>query len=417
MKNIELNKQSMIEKANELRNTSNDLTKYARLYVVTKKQDYKDIYFHILDIKNGISPRPFKYQYMYWDLIEPKRSQLHPLEKAVVLKEEMAQLPYSKYELKKLEKAEKKSNTLVNLELMAFKMMEKNQTLAINLLYSQEYFQAKYKVMLPLDYFLMFLTERNQQQSNELQDVIRHIFYKMFFVFLLGVITLIIIYIAIYKKVLQPIKSLTKTILDYQEGKHVSDSIKHYNDEIGTMIEHFYAMKKKQDLAYKDMESLASIDGLTGVMNKRVFTEVSEEILKLSNRNNKELSILMLDIDFFKKVNDTYGHMIGDEILKHLVHTVKNALRESDIFARFGGEEFIILLLETDENSTLLKAEKIRRVVKETAYVENAYNIVINISIGVAYKKDEAKIIDLINRADEALYMSKNNGRNQVQSK
>ena len=124
----------------------------------------------------------------------------------------------------------------------------------------------------------------------------------------------------------------------------------------------------------------------------------------------------MIDIDFFKKVNDTYGHLIGDEILKHLVNTVKNTLRSSDIFARFGGEEFMILLPETAKKHALSKAEEIRTKVETTPYKDENYDITITISIGVADKQDEQELKDLIIRSDEALYLAKNNGRNQVQS-
>jgi diguanylate cyclase (GGDEF)-like protein len=121
----------------------------------------------------------------------------------------------------------------------------------------------------------------------------------------------------------------------------------------------------------------------------------------------------MIDIDFFKKVNDTYGHNVGDEILKEFSSTIKNELRTTDIFARWGGEEFIILFINTNINQAKIVSEKIRMVIEKNQFIKN---INITCSIGLSQYQNSKKetINSFIQKADDALYKAKQTGRNQV---
>jgi len=161
-------------------------------------------------------------------------------------------------------------------------------------------------------------------------------------------------------------------------------------------------------------KELASIDSLTGINNRRSFFEISEKIFKISKRAKSNLSLLMIDIDFFKKVNDTYGHIIGDEILRYVADTIKSRLRDSDVFARYGGEEFIVLLPDTDLKGSLGMAEDIRLLFSDDVYSNGKVSIPITLSIGVCQRKDELLMRELIHNSDEALYRAKKNGRNKV---
>jgi len=173
----------------------------------------------------------------------------------------------------------------------------------------------------------------------------------------------------------------------------------------------------------EELKFLASTDPLTKLYNRRYFAKTSTHVLNLSKRNKTDLSMIMLDIDKFKNVNDTYGHKVGDDVLITLASILQELTRNSDIICRFGGEEFLILLPETNINGALKIAHKIREVVETT---------VITISdnkIPTDYKKLEFTVslggtqinIDLdnnieasIHRADKALYQAKNSGRNRV---
>ncbi|MDF1875858.1 GGDEF domain-containing protein, partial [Sulfurimonas sp. SAG-AH-194-I05] len=156
-------------------------------------------------------------------------------------------------------------------------------------------------------------------------------------------------------------------------------------------------------------------DYLTNILNRRAFFEIADKMSQLAFRSKKTFSILILDIDFFKKVNDTYGHLVGDDILKHLVQNVLSEIRESDVFARFGGEEFIAFLSDTDEKGAFALAEKIRISIEATPYVDDTLCIPITVSIGASEQRDEKVLASLIKRADEALYRAKDNGRNKVE--
>ena len=170
----------------------------------------------------------------------------------------------------------------------------------------------------------------------------------------------------------------------------------------------------------KELKLLASTDPLTKLYNRRYFTEASEHILDLAKRNGKDLSIIMLDIDEFKKINDTYGHKIGDDTLVSFAETLKEHTRKSDVICRFGGEEFIILLPETDVNGATRIAQKIREVIEELIVkIDEKIELKFTVSIGLSQVnvEKEETIEAAINRADEALYSAKKSGRNIVKVK
>lgn len=163
------------------------------------------------------------------------------------------------------------------------------------------------------------------------------------------------------------------------------------------------------------LEKQATTDPLTGVFNRRQFFDLAEKEIARSLRYHEPFSLLMIDIDHFKKINDTYGHSIGDEIIKNVAKTIFNNLREVDLIGRFGGEEFIIILSKTELKDAVLVAERLRLKI-ESSSIKSADQIIkCTVSIGIGtYQENDQNIIDIINRADECLYCAKNQGRNQV---
>lgn len=430
LKEVEFNRHLMIQKADELRQSSDDLTRFCRTYVVSADTNYRDKYFKVLDIRNGKVARPKNYEHIYWDLLESIRRNRHPDEKKTSIQEEMSLLPYTKYEFQKLKEAENNSNNLVHLEIEAFNAMdglfkdkdgeytikgEKNQSLAIALLHSMSYHKAKEKIMLPIDEFLSSLTERTKKEVKFLNREIKLLFEKIFILFALGALTLASSLLVIVKKILQPINALTKAILSYRHGNSDIEKIEHYDDEIGIMVDQFFIMKDKLDDDYKEIEELALTDPLTQIRNRRAFFEMAKHYLKLAHREDELFSLIMFDIDFFKKINDTCGHVVGDEILKFLARGIKANLRESDIFARIGGEEFIILLPKTNIEEALRVAQSIRDFVENHPYKNDTKSVPITISLGVSQFKNEKLISELMHRVDTALYSAKEKGRNRVE--
>ncbi len=160
------------------------------------------------------------------------------------------------------------------------------------------------------------------------------------------------------------------------------------------------------------LNQLATQDVLTQVANRFQFDNVLEHSISLAQRYGRTLSILLIDIDFFKEVNDTYGHLIGDEVLKKLAHTLSAGIRKSDVIARWGGEEFVILLPDSELSSALKLAETLRAKVAETDFEPVVKQI--TCSIGVARWNEGENSDQLLKRVDEKLYTAKEGGRNRV---
>lgn len=165
--------------------------------------------------------------------------------------------------------------------------------------------------------------------------------------------------------------------------------------------------------AKKHAESLASTDSLTGLNTRRAFFDKAESLFAYCKRNNQPISTLMLDIDHFKKINDSFGHAAGDVALRNLAQLLKNNLRESDLSCRFGGEEFAVLLPNTNVEEATEMANLIKKMMATTIIAladENALSL--TASFGVA--EHGTTVEDLLNNADKAMYLAKNNGRNYV---
>jgi len=166
-----------------------------------------------------------------------------------------------------------------------------------------------------------------------------------------------------------------------------------------------------------EFEQLAITDPLTKIYNRRIFDEIAIKEWERSKRSKAPLGIVLFDIDHFKKVNDTHGHLIGDQVLVNLAELCSANLRSMDVFARYGGEEFVILMPDADETSAHQIMERLRTMVEKTplATHENV-DVVVTISAGIAMWKDaeSTDISSLLERADQALYSSKKSGRNRV---
>lgn len=162
-------------------------------------------------------------------------------------------------------------------------------------------------------------------------------------------------------------------------------------------------------------ERLATIDPLTGINNRRAFSDKAETIWNVSQRNNRNLCIILLDIDRFKHINDTYGHACGDQALKEIAKVLMKSIREQDVAARWGGEEFILLLPETDLNEAAILAERVRNAIEDARLRHAGCEIAVTASLGVAQRgAHHASLEALISSADKQLYLSKERGRNCV---
>jgi diguanylate cyclase (GGDEF)-like protein len=165
----------------------------------------------------------------------------------------------------------------------------------------------------------------------------------------------------------------------------------------------------------KKLKQAANHDILTGIFNRRYFMEISAILVEKTRRKvDSESFIIICDLDFFKRVNDTYGHLAGDKVLKETAAKVKNTIRPYDIFARYGGEEFILLFTDIDKERAVQTAERIRaEICKEPVMFKNEA-ITVSASFGVAYASPVNDLLTAIEYADAALYKAKADGRNRV---
>lgn len=184
--------------------------------------------------------------------------------------------------------------------------------------------------------------------------------------------------------------------------------IRSLSGQISAAISNFYEFQK--------MRALASMDGLTGLYNKKYFLDNIENEIVKSASSSSPLSLAMVDIDFFKTVNDTYGHQVGDQVLVEVSAALRQSLRETDIVCRYGGEEFSIIMPGTHKDKAIDVMERVRIRIEGTAIARNDQdNIFITVSCGIAcYPADAGDAGTLISRSDTALYAAKRTGRNKV---
>ena len=177
-----------------------------------------------------------------------------------------------------------------------------------------------------------------------------------------------------------------------------------------------FEVKDRLDVSYHDkLYKQATRDTLTGLSNRSYFQNELRKFISIGSRYNRPFSLMMLDVDFFKRINDTYGHDVGDNVLKTVAQALMSHVRSHDVAARFGGEEFVILLPETPLNGAVAVAERIRMTVESCDFEPMGCNHHVTISIGISeFPSSGAEMDDLIKRADEALYRAKAEGRNRV---
>ena len=228
-------------------------------------------------------------------------------------------------------------------------------------------------------------------------------------------------------------KSHDQNLRDHEQKLKVMEKIvdlvefkKLISNEIGQVRESNVSLQHKLTQAQQDVQTLqsqlaqitdlATIDELTGLYNRRaLFSRLVEEHSRVE-RYKENFSLMIFDIDDFKAVNDTYGHQVGDAILKNLAHFLKGNLRTSDFISRFGGEEFIAILPSTEMEKARRVAEKMRHMLGKKVFEDKKgeVKIKITVSIGISQCTSGDTVDNLIKRADDALYMAKNDGKNAI---
>lgn len=220
-------------------------------------------------------------------------------------------------------------------------------------------------------------------------------------------------------KIIDCILVQMKKRIDYElelrlTKKQMEDAYLEKNQALEKLEEIYNQIEKKQIELMEINSGLVKIsntDKLTGIANRRLFQEKLEEQIELYKKEGEKFSLLIIDIDYFKKVNDTYGHQIGDIIIQKLANILKNQSGLEDIVARFGGEEFTIIIPHTDDRQAMLFAKELNLVIETTQWKEIEK---LTVSVGVATFSENDTEESIIKNADKALYYSKERGRNRA---
>jgi diguanylate cyclase (GGDEF)-like protein len=256
-------------------------------------------------------------------------------------------------------------------------------------------------------------------------------------IFFAVLIVILIAYILISRWIMRPITSLNSKVNEIAEDNWGVQIETHRRDEIGQLTRSFNVMSiklrdyllmlnnKQEELEEinttleemvhertKELELLTITDSLTNIYNKRYLMKKLEENIDTSKRYNKTFSVVIFDIDYFKKVNDTYGHIEGDFTLKEVTNFLSSSIRDDDVLGRYGGEEFMVIMPNTELNEAYIAADTYRDELSKLVIGSN--NIKITISGGVAEYREDDSILDIINRADNNLYKAKESGRNKI---
>lgn len=185
-------------------------------------------------------------------------------------------------------------------------------------------------------------------------------------------------------------------------------------DKFNILVQQFL-LGLKRAILYQRVQELAITDSLTQVFTRRYCLERLDEEIERSKKFKYSFSFLMIDLDYFKEYNDRYGHLVGDAILKEVAKTIKETIRQIDLMARFGGEEFLIILTETDKEKAKFAAERIRKAAEDQHTRVYDEDLKVTISIGISTFPDDGKDVQaLIDKADSLLYQAKQAGRNRI---
>ena len=248
-------------------------------------------------------------------------------------------------------------------------------------------------------------------------QIIDATFYLLLTAILMGMAMLSLVAFLFSRSVIEPISQLVEAAnkLGNKDFSH-RVKLKNTRDELGKLGDTLnFAASSLQHL-YIELERRSTRDGLTDLLNRATFDERLATECKSADRHNRNLSLLLVDVDFFKQVNDLHGHQAGDHVLQTIAKKINETTRPGDIVARYGGEEFVIVLPSTNEVDALAMAERIRQTIEATKFTHpKAKTTRVTISLGCAARLPNTISTDeFLSNADHALYSAKKNGRNQT---
>ncbi|MEH6577329.1 MAG: GGDEF domain-containing protein [Amphritea sp.] len=258
-------------------------------------------------------------------------------------------------------------------------------------------------------HLLVFVAEQEWQKRGQV------LLFKVS-IWLLG--SMLFLFVLIYflaRHIVAPIIRLKESVKLVAEGNRAVQAEVSSGDEVGQLAQAFNRMTAALKCSEEELKRLATIDSLTGLLNRRALMEEARKERHRANRSGSVITIAMLDLDHFKRINDSYGHAAGDTVLQNFASILKQQLRVTDYIGRIGGEEFVIVLPETDLDSGYRLIEKIKgRVITQIFQLDDEATISITFSAGVVAWNREEDFEDVLRQADSKLYQAKQSGRNKV---
>lgn len=259
-----------------------------------------------------------------------------------------------------------------------------------------------------------------EKNINSLQNNTNFILLNGNLIFFIWVLVSTLIIFFVYKdikykieRIIEDSKEIAKGDVDFEKRLCIVsyDELGQIIKSINIFINKLHKSHKELSKAKEELDNLYVIDRLTNVYNRIKIDEIIEAELKKQKRYDFVFSVILIDIDYFKLINDTFGHLTGDIVLKEFANILKNSVRDTDFVGRWGGEEFIVLCLQTDQNGAFALAEHLRVKIEEFDFTSVGKKTA---SFGIATCTEHDNVKSIIENADIALYEAKNNGRNMV---
>ena len=282
---------------------------------------------------------------------------------------------------------------------------------------AEGFYERNFQAVSSLDRLYKILTHFQIAETlNQAEKAKRKVRAIVVVAFLLGAGVAIVTSTIVVRSIVQPLSVLEKGVAHLGNGDFSHRINLTNQDELGQLAVAFNLMIAKLEQSQTALKNLATLDELTGVYNRREFNLQLKNELERSGRYGHCFTLLLLDIDYFKKLNDTYGHQAGDLALRKIAALFKQEFRDLDRVSRYGGEEFIVILPETLSATAYVVAERIRQLISTHAIpIDKNQTVNVTVSGGLAtFPKDGIEAKSLIHCADQALYAAKYSGRNQI---
>jgi len=441
----------------QLHQEPEQLARLVRAYTVTGESRYLFYYYDILAVRSGEKTMPVTDNpFTYWDDVIAGRIHHNLSENGVKLSlaERMKLLDFSGEEFIALKHVLAATDAMNQVEQIAFAATQglydparKNFVsdgvphlkFASKLVHGSEYNKLKAELAHAVDNLAIITDHRTEAEVTDATERLQHLISLSMVMMGLTIMLVLLVFYTIRRRVLRPLRqlkaaadNLTTTnyavrVPTHADGVRGVDELVALGDTFNGMaqsiqndIAHLHAIQIKLEKQTDLLKNLSYIDGLTGIANRRHFDKTIGNEARRSLRNRHPLSVLMIDVDYFKLFNDNYGHGLGDECLKTITRTMQTIVsRPTDLLARYGGEEFVVILPETDLDGAAKVAEALRNAISEIklkhAYSKAADHVTVSIGVGSNEHDLNISTDDLLKLADTALYKAKKAGRNRVQ--